>query len=54
MNIKTNDKMHRQIMKSMKVRVELANMAQSETEREQHLKAIEELSIQAGVLNKRF
>jgi hypothetical protein len=54
MNINQNNKLHKQIMKAMKVRVELANLSISEKERKEHLDAISSLSIQAGILNNRI
>lgn len=54
MNTKANDRLHRQIMKSMEVRVELLNTATSEAERAEHISAIEELSISARVLTSRI
>jgi hypothetical protein len=54
MNIKTNDKLHRQIMKAMKARIQLAETAKTQEEREEHLKAVLELSLHAGILNNRI
>jgi hypothetical protein len=54
MNTKANDRLHRQIMKAMKARVEMANLATTEAEREEHLKKIEELSSQAKILTNRL
>jgi hypothetical protein len=54
MNIKTNNRLHRQIMESMKIRMEMAKSAETEAEREEHLKKVRELSTQAGILNNRL
>jgi hypothetical protein len=54
MNTTTNNRLHRQIMESMKIRMEMAKSAETDAERDEHLKKVRELSTQAGILNNRL
>jgi hypothetical protein len=54
MNTKINDRLHREIVKSIKARVELLNISTTEAERAEHLKAIDELTNQSKILTNRI
>jgi len=54
MNTKRNDINFRKLIKSMKIRVELAETATSETEREMHLIKVQEISDMIKILNDRI
>ena len=54
MNIKENDRLYKTVMASIKVREEMIKQATTEQERQENLKAIDDLLTNARILTSRI